>query len=57
MENKPSNETRGRPRKYATRSGRQRAYEERSGYEQSEQRRAYKAEWARQSRLKKKQAS
>ena len=57
MENNPLNETRGRPRKYATRSGRQRAYEERSGYEQSEQRRAYKAEWARQDRLKKKQAS
>lgn len=44
----------GRPRKHETRSQRQRDYEARSGYETSEDRKAYKREWARQYRQKKK---
>jgi hypothetical protein len=46
---------RGRPRKYDRPNQFQGAWKRRSGFESSEARKAYKAEWARENRRKKKE--
>lgn len=48
---------RGRPRKYAKDGDRQQAWKDRTEYEKTPERLAYKREWAKANRLKKKNQS